>query len=90
MCMAIQCTLFYKQLGSVPTSYLGFKVVCYLLSKLTKYSQGQLMEPSRGVLRKSILKICCKFTVEHPCRSVISIKLQRNFLKSHFGMGVLL
>ena len=27
-------------------------------------------------LRKSVLKICSKFTGEHPCRSVISIKLQ--------------
>ena len=31
-------------------------------------------------LRKSVLKICSKFT-EHPCRSVISIKLQRNFIE---------
>ena len=29
----------------------------------------------RGVLRKGVLKICNKFTGEHPCRSVISIKL---------------
>ena len=26
-------------------------------------------------LRKGVLKICNKFTGEHPCRSVISIKL---------------
>ena len=26
-----------------------------------------------------VLKICSKFTGEHPCRSVISIKLQSNF-----------
>ena len=26
-------------------------------------------------LRKDILKICCKFTGEHPCRNAISIKL---------------
>ena len=29
-------------------------------------------------LDKSVLKICSKFTGEHPCRSVISIKLQSN------------
>ena len=29
------------------------------------------------VFEKGVLKICCKFTGEHPCRSVISIKLQR-------------
>ena len=32
-------------------------------------------------LRKSILKIWSKFTGEHPCRSVISIKLQSNFIE---------
>ena len=30
-------------------------------------------------LGKGVLKICSKFTGEHPCRSVISIKLQSNF-----------
>ena len=46
--------------------------------------QGQ-KQPPRGVLSKSVLKICSKFTGEHPCRSIISMKL-----KSDFGMGVLL
>ena len=32
-------------------------------------------------LRKSVLKICSKFTGEHPCRSLISIKLQSNFIE---------
>ena len=32
-------------------------------------------------LRKDVLKICSRFTGEHPCRSVISIKLQRNFVE---------
>ena len=39
---------------------------------------------------KVVLKICSKFTGDHPCRSVISIKLFATLLKSHFGMGVLL
>ena len=30
-------------------------------------------------LGKGVLKICSKFTGEHPCRSVISMKLQSNF-----------
>ena len=33
-------------------------------------------QPPRGVLGKDVLKICSKFTGEHPCRSMISIKLQ--------------
>ena len=32
-------------------------------------------------LGKGALKICSKFTREHPCRSVISIKLQSNFIE---------
>ena len=30
-------------------------------------------------LVRGVLKICSKFTGEHPCQSVISIKLQSNF-----------
>ena len=32
-------------------------------------------------LRKGVLKICSKFTGEHPCRSLISIKLLSNFIE---------
>ena len=32
-------------------------------------------------LRKRILKIYSKFTIEHSCRTVISIKLQSNFIQ---------
>ena len=32
-------------------------------------------------LRKGVLKICTNFTGEHPCRSVISIKLLFNFIE---------
>ena len=38
-------------------------------------------QPLVGVLRKSVLKLCSKFTREHPCRSVISILLLRNFIE---------
>ena len=48
------------------------------------YIQKQL---SRGVIRKGVLKICSKFTGEHPCRSVISIKLQSNFLEIKLRHG---
>ena len=32
-------------------------------------------------LGKGALEICSKFTGEHPCRSMISIKLQSNFIE---------
>ena len=31
--------------------------------------------------RKGVLKICSEFTGEHPCRRVISIKQQKNFIE---------
>ena len=37
-------------------------------------------------LGKGVLKICSKFTGGHPCRSAISIKLQRNVIESLFGI----
>ena len=37
-------------------------------------------------LRNGVLKICSKITEEHPCRSVISIKLQGNLIE----IGILL
>ena len=48
---------------------------------------------SEVFLGKGVLKFCNKFTGEHPCRSVISIKLQSNTAiakKSRYGMDVLL
>ena len=37
--------------------------------------------PPEVFLGKSVLKICSKFTREHPYRSVISVKLQSSFIK---------
>ena len=47
---------------------------------------------TKQVQLTGVLKICSKFTGEHTCRSVMSIKLLccANLLKSYFGMGVLL
>ena len=55
-----------------------------VLKKFAKLRKKQ-KQPHEGVL-----KIYSKFTGEHPCRSVISIKLQSNFIESHFSMSVLL
>ena len=38
-------------------------------------------ETAEVLLGKSVRKICSKFTGENPCRSVISIKLQCNFIE---------
>ena len=51
---------------------------CYLNSApLTTFRSSR----PEVFLRKSVLKICSKFTGEHPCRSVISIKLLCNFIE---------
>ena len=39
------------------------------------------------LLVKGVLKICNQFTGEHPCRSVISIKLQSNFIEMTLRHG---
>ena len=50
-------------------------------------------QPARGVLRKTVVKICSKFMAEHPCRSVILIKLlatayfQNIFSKEYFWVA---
>ena len=45
------------------------------------FLKNEQKQPSIGVLRKKFLKICNKFTGEHPRRSVISIKMQSNFIE---------
>ena len=55
---------------------------------ISKHSLPRLSDfrssPPEMFLGKGVLKICSKFTGEHPCRSVISIVV------SHFHMGALL
>ena len=59
-----------------------------LLSFYDKYYRSSHPEVFLG---EGVLKICSKFTEEHPPRSAISIKSLCNFiLKSHVGMDVLL
>ena len=46
-----------------------------------------LKQPSRRVLRKGVLKICNKFTGEHSCPSLISIKSENNFIQITLQVG---
>ena len=45
------------------------------------------ISPPDVFLLKGVLKICSKFTGEHPCRSVFSIKLQSNFIENTLRHG---
>ena len=66
-------SLFHKvtSLQVNPYSEKHFRTAAFLSAGF--YSQNQ---SSRGVL-----KICSKFTGEHPCRNVIAIKMQRSFIE---------
>ena len=52
----------------------------YVTNYFSLLSSISLKLPSRGVGR-DVLKICSKFTGEHPCRSGISIKSLCNFIE---------
>ena len=54
--------------------------------KLRNYNICATFRSSHPVvsLGKCVLKICSKFTGEHPCQSTISIKLQSNFIEIAF------
>ena len=45
------------------------------------------ISPPQVFLGTGLLKICNKFTGEHPCRSVFSIKLQSNFIEIALWRG---
>ena len=78
----MQLAAFLKKTS--PKTYFSLK----FLSKcsfvlLEDYTTKLLFRSShpKVFLRKGALKICSKFTGEHPCRSAISIKLQSIFIK---------
>ena len=52
-----------------------FGLINVELSRLVRSSHPEVF------LKKGVLKMCSKFTGEYPCRSVISIKLQSNFIE---------
>ena len=53
----------------------------YILLELVRSRRPEMF------LGKGVLKICSKFTGEHPCRSLISIKLHCNFIEITFQHG---
>ena len=66
-----------------------YHIVISLITDNEMHRQNSKSSRSEAFLGKSVLKICSKFTGERPWRSVISIKLQSNFIEiTHFGMGV--
>ena len=68
--------------------YKGLHDSCFLENFPEKFPGKQFLKhrssPSEVFLGKGVLKICYKFTIELSCRSVISIKLQKNFIEITF------
>ena len=84
----MNCINFLNQL-----MYLVAQLVWYLVANNTLFSRSVFQDHHKKrfyyyrsshpevFLGKGVLKICSKFTGEHPCRSLISIKLQSNFIE---------
>ena len=66
--------LMARKLGKIYWFYVANKF--FTVQKLSEYRNS----PPEGFLGKGVLKICSKFTAEHPCRSTTSIKLLCNFI----------
>ena len=88
------CSRFSSSSFSSKYKGLHRKTFCVYIAKCYSVSCSVFIEPFTKQkvrsspppelsLRKAVLKICSKFTGEHPCRSVI-------LLKSHLNKGVLL
>ena len=78
---------FSKNRSSVSYFFVYLKPVslCVLVflveSELANVDCIARSSPPLVFLRKAVLKICSKVTGEQPCQSVISIKLQNNFIE---------
>ena len=74
--------LYYKWIGTSIFSPKREYTTCLAICRTTcKTSRPEV------ILAKGILKVCSKFTGEHPCRSVILIKLLCNFIEITFRHG---
>ena len=76
------CRDFAPQLFDIPKNFPFLKRQA--IRHVLQDSVGHIPRSSlpEVFLVKSVLKICSKFTVKHPCRGMISIKLQ-SILRTH-------
>ena len=70
------------------------KITCIVIwNYFIKYRQTLTLlrsSPPEAFLGKCVLKICSKFIGEHPYRSLVSIKLQSNFIEIKLWYGCFL
>ena len=61
--------------------------ITHLENVATDTSYKIQKQPPRGVPRKGVLKICSKFTEEHPCRTaIIEIALRQGCFSCKFAI----
>ena len=75
---------FFRNISHISICILK---VCYWIYFKAHEGIFYKCSPPEVFLRKGVLEICSKFTGEHPCRSVISIKLQSNFIEIALRRG---
>ena len=78
-----------------PKDYMDFSIEVFISGfQRSSFWQTDSLYPMQSrsshpevFLGKGVLKVCSKFTGEHPCRSVISIKLLNNFIEITLRRG---
>ena len=76
-----------KILWGSTVSLIKITKICPEIKKSNPFLPNIRSSRPEVFLRKGFLKIWSKLTGEHPCRSVISIKLLRNFIEIPFRHG---
>ena len=71
----------YEISSNLVKTVLTFLIFLFTWSQLASVDCIARSSPPLVFLRKAVLKICSKVTGEQPYRSVISIKLQNNFIE---------
>ena len=74
---------FFNLVANTKISHRNIpKFMKWTLSEMLQlFSDLIRSSPLEVFLRKSFLKICSKYTGEHPCQGVISINLESNFIE---------
>ena len=74
----LQISKIFQRFYAIIFKFQGksIQIFKHLKSPFTRFRSSR----PEVFLRKGVLEICSKFTGEHPCQSVILIKLQNNFI----------
>ena len=75
---------WFRSFKTVSAKFFFFLLSLFKAIKIEGINRSSHLEV---FLRKGVLKIFSKFTGEHPCRSVISIKLLCNFIEIALRRG---